>query len=144
MFFLKELPSRHMVDGYANQHGVAAATIIDRLTTLRQASLLIRRLESYFVSAGLSQLRFLVLMIIDREPDSETLTVGEIADRLDVAGPVIARTLRSLLADGLITSSKDGNDARTKHIGLTKAGHDALTGLLPGYFAILTDEMGGD
>lgn len=141
MFFLKELPSRRMIDGYAEAHGVAADTIADGLATMRRASLLIRRLESYFAKAGLSQLRFLVLIIIDREPDCETLTVGEIAERLDVAGPVVARTLRSLLADKLITSSRDRNDARTKHIGLTAAGHHILAGLLPGYFAIIAEEM---
>jgi DNA-binding MarR family transcriptional regulator len=141
MFFLKELPSRHMIEGYAATHGVAADTVSAGLATMRRASLLIRRLESYFAEAGLSQLRFLFLIVIDREPDRETLTVGEITERLDVAGPVIARTLRVLLDDGFVTVRKDTADARTKHIGLTPAGRDKLTALLPAYFTIIAEEM---
>lgn len=141
MFFLKDLPSRQMIEGYAGIHGVSAETIASGLATMRRASLMIRRLETYFADHGLSQLRFLFLIVIDREPDRETLTVGEITDRLDVAGPVVARTLRALQEDGLVIVAKDSDDARVKHVGLTLTGRSTLTGLLPGYFAIIADEM---
>ena len=143
MFFLKDLPSARMIEGYAAAHGVPAQAVGEALTMMRRASLLIRRLESYFADHGLSQLRFLFLIVIDREPDRETLTVGEITDRLDVAGPVVARTLRTLERDGLVAAAKDRSDARAKHVRLTDEGHATLERLLPGYFAILADEMGG-
>lgn len=141
MFFLKDLPSRQMIEGYAAAHGVAAETIASGLAMMRRASLMIRRLESYFGDHGLSQLRFLVLIVIDREPERDALTVGEITERLDVAGPVVARTLRALLDDGLITQARDARDARIKHVGLTPTGKDKLDALLPGYMAIIADEM---
>ncbi|MCH2486933.1 MAG: MarR family transcriptional regulator [Erythrobacter sp.] len=141
MFFLKELPSSQMIAGYAETHGVAADTITQGLSLMRRASVLIRRLESYFADHGLSQLRFLFLIVIDREPERDTLTVGEITARLDVAGPVIARTLRVLVTDGLVESLVDERDARTKHVRLTDRGHEKLRTLLPGYFAIIADEM---
>ncbi|SFK87579.1 MarR family winged helix-turn-helix transcriptional regulator [Methylorubrum salsuginis] len=143
MFFLKDLPTQQMIEGYAEAHGVAPKTIASALAMMRRASLMIRRLESYFSDQGLSQLRFLVLIVIDREPDRETLTVGEITERLDVAGPVVARTLRALLDDGLITQAKDASDARVKHVGLTRLGKEKLGALLPGYMAIIADEMDG-
>ena len=141
MFFLKELPSRQMIEGYADAYGVATETIASGLAIMRRASLMIRHLENYFSSHGLSQVRFLVLIVIDREPDRETLTVGEITERLDVAGPVVARTLRALLDDGLVTQEKDAHDARIKQVGLTKIGRETLDALLPGYMAIIAEEM---
>lgn len=141
MFFLKELPTRHMVESYAGRHGVDPDKIASALTIMRRASVMIRRIEAYFAGHGLSQLRFLFLMIIDREPDRDTLSVGEIAARLDVAGPVVTRTLRALIEDQLVTSGKDPDDARTKRIGLTEAGRARLAEVLPGYFANLADEM---
>lgn len=141
MFFLKELPSRQMVAGYAEAHDVPADAIADGLTLMRRASLLIRRLERYFADHRLSQLRFLILIVIDREPERDSLTVGEITDRLDVAGPVVARTLGVLVADGLVASDADRRDARVKHVRLTPDGHATLRRLLPGYFAIIADAM---
>lgn len=141
MFFLKDLPSQQMVQGYAEAHGVETETIASGLAMMRRASLMIRRLESYFSERGLSQLRFLVLIVIDREPDRDTLTVGELTERLDVAGPVVARTLRLLLEDGLIAQAKDSRDARVKHVGLTGIGKETLDALLPGYLAIIAEEM---
>ena len=141
MFFLKELPSRQMIAGYSDSVGVPADTVARGLSMMRRASLLIRRLESYFAQQGLSQLRFLLLIVIDREPDRDTLTVGEITARLDVAGPIVARTLRTLLAEQLVVVTRDDGDARTKHVGLTAKGQALLQRLLPGYFAIIAEEM---
>lgn len=142
MFFLKELPSRQMVETYALAHGVDARTVESALTMMRRASLLIRRLEAYFAEHDLSQLRFLILIVIDREPDRHTLTIGEITERLDVAGPVITRTLRTLSEDALITIAPDKDDRRTRHVSLTFEGREKLASLLPGYFRIIDEAMG--
>lgn len=141
MFFLKELPSHQMIAGYTDTAGVPADTVAQGLSMMRRASLLIRRLERYFARHDLSQLRFLMLIVIDREPDRATLTVGEITARLDVAGPIVARTLRALLAENLVVVTRDDGDARTKQVGLTAAGKATLDRLLPGYFAIIAEEM---
>lgn len=141
MFFLKTLPSARMVEGYAGTYDVQAETVSDALTLMRRASQMIRRLEIFFSEHGLSQVRFLFLIVIDREPDRDTLSVGEITDRLDVAGPVVARTLRMLEADGYVTTETDANDARSKQVRLTPKTHQLLQRLLPEYFSILADEM---
>lgn len=130
-----------MIEGYADTYDVAAETIASGLAIMRRASLMIRRLDKYFDEHDLSQIRFLVLIVIDREPARDSLTVGEITDRLDVAGPVVARTLRTLLDKGLVTERKDVDDARIKHIGLTAAGKQTLHALLPGYMAIIAEEV---
>jgi len=141
MFFLKELPSRQMVETYAAAHGVEAERVEGALGLMRRASLLIRRLEAYFAAHDLSQLRFLILIVIDREPERHALTIGEITERLDVAGPVVTRTLRSLAEDGLIAIAPDAQDRRTRHVGLTPTGQAKLASVLPGYFRIIDEAM---
>lgn len=139
MFFLKELPTRQMIEGYARRFDGNGDRIEKALAALRQASLLIRRLDDYFARHGLSQLRFLMLIAIDREPERDWLTVGELRDRLDVSGPVVARTLRVLEEDGLVRVERDEADARQKRISLTRRGRSKLENILEGYFRILED-----
>lgn len=138
MFFLKELPSRRMVDGYADQFvDVDAARVLDALQLMRRASLLIRELEAYFARYDLSQLRFLMMILIDREHERNCLAASEIAERLDVSRPVVTRTLQGLERAGLIAISKNTEDARSRNVTLTLAGKGKLDEVLPGYFAIL-------
>ncbi|WP_300057505.1 MarR family transcriptional regulator [uncultured Roseobacter sp.] len=138
MFFLKELPSRRMVDGYANRFpDVDANRVLDALLLMRRASLLIRDLEAYFAQHDLSQLRFLTLILIDREPERDCLAASEIAERLDVSRPVVTRTLQGLEKADLIAISENAEDARSRNVALTLAGKGKLDKVLPGYFAIL-------
>lgn len=139
MFFLRDLPSRLMVEGYAARHDdLDVDAIQDALVLMRRASLLVRRLEAYFAEHDLSQLRFLVLIVIDREPERDSLSVTEIAERLDVSKPVMTRTLARLVGDGLITIETDLDDARAKVVRLTEAGRTTLSDVLPGYFTLLS------
>ena len=144
MFFLKELPSRQMVEGYASRlEDFDADEVLRALRIMRDGSLLIRELEAYFARHELSQLRFLAMIVIDREPDRDSLTAGEIAERLDVSRPVVTRTLQGLEKAGLIAISSNSHDARARDVALTPAGHATLDEVLPGYFAILHDTMKG-
>lgn len=144
MFFLKELPSQQMVEGYARQYGSDPAHITGALVMMRRASLLIRQLEAYFAKHGLSQLRFLVLIVIDREPERSGLSPAEIAARIDVSKPVMTRTLQSLQKDGLIAINASPDDGRSKQVTLTPNGQQRLRTALPGYFRILALEMAQD
>ncbi|WMS40935.1 MarR family transcriptional regulator [Acuticoccus sp. MNP-M23] len=135
MFFLKELPTRAMMERYSARFpAMNVDAVDDALTMMRRASLLVRRLEAYFAQHGLSQLRFLVLIVVDREPDRDDLTIGEVIDRLDVAKPVMSRTLQAMAEAGLITVNPHGTDKRAKTIALTNTGKQTLDRVLPGYF----------
>jgi DNA-binding MarR family transcriptional regulator len=142
VFFLKDLPSRQMVDGYADRFDdVDAPKVLEVLQVMRDGSLLIRELEAYFARHELSQLRFLTMILIDREPDRDCLAASEIADRLDVSRPVVTRTLQSLEKSGLIAISDNPSDARSRNVALTPTGESKLREVLPGYFAILHRAM---
>lgn len=138
MFFLKELPTRQMIDGYVDRFsGLNATSIETALQLMRQASLMVREIDAYFAGFNFSQLRFLVLIVIDREPDRESLYINEISERLDISRPVMTRTLKSLIDDGFLNVTADDNDKRAKRISLTPSGHKRLTEMLPGYFAVI-------
>lgn len=138
MFFLKDLPSRRMVDDYVSRFdGVDPARVLGAIEAMRSASILIRDLEAYFAAHDLSQLRFLTLILIDREPERTSLTASEIADALDVSRPVITRTLQNLEQAGLIRITASEADARAREVSLTEAGTQRLEEVLPEYYAIL-------
>lgn len=143
MFFLKELPTKQMIEGYAQRYPIKNADAIDKaLMMMRQASVLVRQIETYFSSYGISQLRFLILVVIDREQERDNLLVSEISDRIDVSRPVITRTLQSLTRDKLIVIKADNSDGRAKQVSLTGKGRELLQEILPGYYAVIDTFMG--
>lgn len=142
MFFLKELPTQAMVEQYTKNNGeLNSTTILDALTIMRRASLLVREIESYFTKFELSQLKFLIMIVIDREPNASSLSPNEIATRLDVSKPVLTRALKTLIECELLSSTEDDIDKRVKKISLTKTGHELLQQILPGYFSLITEMM---
>ncbi len=145
MFFLKELPTKTMVDKYTSDNTeLDSDSILNGLTIMRQASLLVRGIENYFAEYGLSQLKFLIMIVIDREPEVTSLSPHEIATRLDVSRPVLTRALKTLLEQELLSSVDDEVDKRVKNISLTDKGHNCLEQVLPGYFALISERMNKD
>ncbi|MDO9425917.1 MAG: MarR family transcriptional regulator [Methylobacterium sp.] len=152
MFFLKDLPTRQMLQSYGERYpGMDAEAVAGALRLLRRGSLLMRALEAYFTAHALSQTRFLVLIVIDREPGQGGagqggtgqggLLASEIADRLDISRPVVTDTVRALVRAGLLGSAPVPGDGRAKRITVTPAGSAVLADLLPGYFALIADFM---
>lgn len=142
MFFLKELPTREILETYGRRYPAMDVPCIEKaLTMLRSASSLLRKLESYFAGHGLSQTRFLLLIVIDREPDTSALTASELGQRLDVSKPVISNTLKSLVSDGLVQSAPHQGDNRSKLFSLTPAGKKRLDAVLPGYYGVIQEHM---
>ena len=142
MFFLKELPTRQMLRGYAARYPEMDADVVDQaLRLMRHASLHMRELEAYFAERGTSQTRFLTLIVIDREPNQDGLLPSEIARRLDVSRPVVTATIKALVRDGLLGAVRSTEDGRAKRVSLTANGRVVLAGLLPGYFVLIADFM---
>ncbi|WP_299705531.1 MarR family transcriptional regulator [uncultured Tateyamaria sp.] len=139
MFFLKELPSTEMIAGVtADVPNVDAAHVLTALERLRQASILLRDIEAFLRTHTLSQTQFLSLMMIVREPDRDSLSAAEIAERLDVSKPVLSKAIGSLMDKGLLApATMQPADQRQKQLSLTEKGHRVFAGVLPGYFALL-------
>lgn len=144
MFFLKQLPAQATISRFTGSPE-RAAVVDQSLQRMRSASLLIRKIEQYFTAHGLSQLKFLILMVIEREPDRESLRASEIVERLDVSKPVLHRTIQALIAADMMDAQSDPDDKRAEQLFLTEKGRALLIDLLPGYFAIIeAHEWDGD
>ena len=142
MFFLKDLPTREMIERNSElAPDLDAGLVGEALVLMRRASLLIRELEAYFTGYGLSQLRFLILIVIYREPRDDGLTISTISDRIDVSKPVMTRTLQGMAEDGLIAIAGCGLDKRAKIVTITPLGRERLRDLLPGYFSLINRFM---
>jgi hypothetical protein len=68
MFFLKDLPSRQTLEAYKASYPSKNVDRVDvALHMLKTARLLKRELDNYFAGHDLSQLRYLIPVVLDRE-----------------------------------------------------------------------------
>ena len=131
-----------MLQGYqARFPAMDAETVEAALKLLRRASVLLRELEAYFARHGLSQTRFLILVLLDRDPGVEGLSATEIAEKLDISKPIVTNTLKAMAGDGLLKATANKEDRRARWITLTAKGRKRLHALLPGYFTVIRDFM---
>lgn len=89
-----------------------------RLTTTRLARQLRRQ-----TSSGLSPTQQATLATIERHGP---LTLGELADREQVAAPTISKAIAKLEADDLVSRQADPDDGRSWLVALTPAGQRLL------------------
>ncbi|KVA22268.1 MarR family winged helix-turn-helix transcriptional regulator [Burkholderia ubonensis] len=138
MFFLKELPSLKVLETYRERF---PAMNVDKvhaaLHMLRRASQLMRELDNYFAEHELSTLRYLILVVLDREDSPDGLKASELADRIDVSRPVMTRTIQGMVDDGMLTYQSCEEDARAKLVSLTRSGRNKLNRVLPGYYQLI-------
>lgn len=145
MFFLKELPTQEMLERYSKLYSEMDLEKTDAaLRLLRRASLFIRKLDQYFAKHNLSQTRFLILIILDREPDLQELAISDLGKRLDVSKPVITNTVKALCKDGLVNLDACETDMRSKKISITDYGREKLKAVLPDYYNLINEEMDHD
>ncbi|WP_179380506.1 MarR family winged helix-turn-helix transcriptional regulator [Jannaschia marina] len=142
MFFLKELPSPEMISGFTGSSGGASPdAVLARLTALRDASLRLRRIDSYLAGHGFSQTQFLAIMVIVREPGRDGLSPAEIAERLDVSRPVLSKMLATMERNGLVRRVAHETDGRRSEIRPTDDGRARFDALLHGYFDALMSDL---
>ncbi|WP_420394563.1 MarR family winged helix-turn-helix transcriptional regulator [Acuticoccus sp.] len=77
--------------------------------------------DEQLASRGYGRAHHRVLHFVDRHPG---LTVGELLAILKVTKQGVARTLRTLVDDGLIEVRAGATDRREKRLATTPAGHD--------------------
>lgn len=113
----------------------------DGLKLLRQASILLRSLEAYFDTHKLSQTRFLILVVLEREGEKGGLLAKDIANKLDISRSIVTNTLKSMKKDGFLKSHPHLDDGRARWITLTDVGHEKLYSVLPDYYSIIHNFM---
>lgn len=103
-----------------------------------------RVMDQHLAAFGISQGRFLVMMLLMEKPDVDypcPCTPAEIADMASVSRATVTGLLDNLEKDGLISRTPDANDRRVTVIKLTEAGLAFMENILPTHFRILSHLM---
>lgn len=136
-FLLRDLPRYECLRQRALRYpqldvGAVEAT----LALMRVASDVIESFEAHLERRGLSQSRFLALMLVDRWSDlEEELSPSRMASALGVSRASVTGLLDGLEKDGLIERRAFGGDRRALSIHLTDVGSQHLSELLPDHYA---------
>jgi DNA-binding MarR family transcriptional regulator len=76
------------------------------------------------------QRHLLLLMIKGARDGSQRLTVGEVAERLQLGGNTTTELIDRAEASGLVLRERSGDDGRVVYLRLTREGERRLDGLL--------------
>ena len=141
MFFLEKLPDPKTMQGFADRFPeMQIDTTAACLRLLRVASILLRELERHFSAHGLSQARFLALVVLEREPAKQLVPV-EIARQMGISKKNTARLLAFMEEDNLVSRTSHDTDGRASIAKITTKGANLLTAVLPGYYQVLNQAM---
>ncbi len=101
---------------------------------LRQVGDCVRvTLEKRLTAEGISHGRFMLLVILDREPD-QPLPASELAEHAGVTKQTITSLLDGLEKDGFVNRMPHPQDRRSVMIQLTAAGSQLLERVMPGMY----------
>ncbi len=89
-------------------------------------------IENYLGKYHLSHGRFSILLSLT-DSEHNGLIGNELATRLGVAKPTIARLIQKLIEEEYITFTSEPSDLRIKKYSLTKRANDLLQKIIPGY-----------
>ncbi|UCD81349.1 MAG: MarR family transcriptional regulator [Desulfobacterales bacterium] len=134
MFFLRDLPtdkSLHEFSArYPNMNPSALKTCAE---LLRTGSDLLSAFENILGRSGLSQGRFLTLIVMNRTPNEE-IYPSTLANKLGVKRATMSGLLDRLAKDGLIERRAHSQDRRKIGVRLTAGGRQILADMLPEYY----------
>jgi DNA-binding MarR family transcriptional regulator len=133
MLSLRELPRVETL-----QEDARRIPTLDPQSVLAFLSILVvagdveRRMEAHFARYGLSQGRFVVLMLLNRR--KEAMSPAELADAADVTRATVSGLLDVLESDGLVARSSRKGDGRMIDVRITKKGRELLESSLPDHY----------
>lgn len=119
---------------------------LDPPTVLAFLSILIvsadveRGIDAHFTRYGLSQGRFLVLMLLNRNRD-KAITPAEIAEQAGVTRATVTGLLDGLEVDGFVERTHRKDDRRMIDVRITKKGLALLDRILPDHYERMGNVM---
>lgn len=143
MFFLTDTPSQGQFEDLTRRYDRMDVPSVQALVKLlRTGSDLLTGFEKMLGTYGLSQGRFLILVILNRTPKTP-LTPSGLAKNLGVTRATMTGLVTGLEKDRLITRQADPVDKRKQHIQLTAKGIHCLESILPDYYTRVNRLMQG-
>jgi DNA-binding MarR family transcriptional regulator len=136
MFFLKDLPTDGSLREFSRRYPNMNPSALKAGTGLmRTGSDLLAVFETILNRSGLSQGRFLTLIMLNRA-SSENTYPSDLARKLGVTRATMTGLLTGLEKQGLIVRRTPDADRRRVGVSLTNAGRRTLGNILPDYYRL--------
>jgi DNA-binding MarR family transcriptional regulator len=141
MFLLRDVPKYESIRLQGERYPQIDPRAVEAFLVLwRTATDTLNAFECYLAKHGMSQGKFTVLMILNRNPD-EGMNPSELADRAGVTRATMTGLLEGLEREKLISRQGDRSDRRRAVVRLSAASRKMLDGMLPDYYSRLHDLM---
>lgn len=133
-FTLRDLPKYESIQTMAKKYpDIDPSAIETWLTILQATSNLSATLDRYLAHLGISEGRFVILMLLNR--DSQTgISPSAIAEKAGVSRATVTGLIDGLERDGMVERAQDPGDRRSITVKLTDKGMNFLNAMLPGHF----------
>jgi DNA-binding MarR family transcriptional regulator len=143
MFYLRDLPKYEALRQRAARYPEIDPRAFEAfLVLMRVGTDLLDGLEAYLASKGMSQGKFTILMLLNRDPDVGA-SPSDLAERSGVTRATITGLLDGLTREKLVSREDDTGDRRKAVVRLTSRGRKTLDGILPEYYRHVAELMGG-
>jgi DNA-binding MarR family transcriptional regulator len=143
MFYLRDLPKYEALRQRAARYPEIDPRAFEAfLVLMRVGSDLLDGLEAYLGSKGMSQGKFSILMLLNRDPDVG-ISPSDLADRSGVTRATVTGLLDGLSREKLVSREDDTGDRRKAVVRLTSRGRKLLDTILPEYYRHVSELMGG-
>ena len=134
MFYLKDLPTDTSLPEFSRRYpNMNPSAIKACAALLRTGSELLTAFEAILGHHGLSQGRFLTLIVMNRNPD-EAASPSSLAEKVGVKRATMTGLLDRLERDDLIERRAHQQDRRKIGVRLTPKGRQVLAEMLPDYY----------
>ena len=134
MFYLKDLPTDKTLTEFARRYpDLDQSALKTCVVLLRTGSDLLTAFETILGKHGLSQGRFLTLIVLNRTPN-KAINPSTLAEKVGVKRATMTGLLDGLEGKGLIERVAHPEDRRKLGIRLTKKGRQLLDEMLPDYY----------
>ena len=134
MFYLKDLPTDTTLPEFSRRYpNMNPSAIKACAALLRTGSELLTAFEAILGHHGLSQGRFLTLIVMNRNPD-EAASPSSLAEKVGVKRATMTGLLDRLERDDLIERRAHQQDRRKIGVRLTPKGRQVLAEILPDYY----------
>jgi len=141
MFYLKDLPTDRTLEEFAKRYPELDPSALKTCAILlRTGSDLLTAFETILGKHGLSQGRFLTLIVMNREPDEE-INPSSLAEKVGVTRATMTGLLDGLERKGLVKRRAHPGDRRKVSIRLTETGRQVLDEMLPDYYSRIAKLM---
>ena len=142
MLYLRDLPKYEAIEQHAKRYpDIDPAAVVSYLVLLRVASDVLAAIEAYLARHDMSQGRFTVLCLLNRNPD-QPMSPSDLAARSGVTRATMTGLLDGLERENLVRRDPDRNDRRMLMVELTPSGRRMLDEIFPDYYRRIAKLMG--